>query len=761
MANKKNLKIDLNIKNFGPHKTLECHHKMNRINMGIFANNGSGKTFISRAFRLASPLNNIEEMDNSETDKLLTKNRNNGKFVFQTTYKKNPAKKLEINLNRGSTPKVKNDTGYLFHVFNSDYVSENLESNNYNPSGDEIEGYILGKATIDLKRENSNLQKLREDQENVNEILKEDHGKAIEELNALGISKNLKEYQKFKDFKKLMDAINVKENQIVLIKDITVEKDQSFESLKELHQKMESMPDNIEDIPSLEYMIDESALNNLETLLVTTFDKSKLHEEFVEKIRSEPEFIEKGMKLYHSNDDQKCPFCKTKLDEKAIDILDKYDQYIADEEAKAIKEIEKQIESLKKLKEDIGDHYNKFNEIKVKFNDVKPYLPSHLEENLHIKDNSSVIDKIDVLLEMLMKKKSDVTLIDFDPEEDIINIIDFLHKLKIEFQTQSGTIATLNKAKNDKKKELLTVTRRLCNAKCLEFIENEERDIKELKKLDLKIKQTKNLIEEKEKKANIDRKEEVIKSLKYFLNFFFKDKYSFDEEEFSIKFGEETLSHDAGNVLSDGEKGIVAFCYYLATVHMLIKEKGDYKKLFFVIDDPISSMDFDFVYAVAQSIRTIKNHFKIESYSRFIVLTHNFEFMNILNGNNITDKEYILKNSEIMDAKNRLLLPYESHLEDIVDVANGKEEPSHTTANSIRHVLETICGFESPNKPLHEFISEKEELCNDANIQCLINDQSHGKLRYERLNTENIKNLCDIVVEYVSNEYPEQIPEDT
>ena len=40
---KKKFEIDLNIKNFGPHKNLHFPDKMSTIHMGIFANNGQVK----------------------------------------------------------------------------------------------------------------------------------------------------------------------------------------------------------------------------------------------------------------------------------------------------------------------------------------------------------------------------------------------------------------------------------------------------------------------------------------------------------------------------------------------------------------------------------------------------------------------------------------------------------------------------------------------------------------------------------------------
>lgn len=746
----KKYEIDFNIKNFGPHEDLKFNGAMNIINIGIFANNGAGKTFISRAFKLASPSTDIKNMETSETDNILSTNQKKGKFVFKTLYQDHgtpTTQEVVINLIRGSKPSIKkSNLKYLFHVFNSDYVSENLEAHKYNPNGNEIQGYILGKARIEVTKEKRDLNKLLEEKKSILNSLKECHEKDIEELDNLKISKLMKDYNDFKNFEKVINGINVTE-------------EKSFESLKELHQNLESMPDDIKDVTKLDYFVDGSPLNNIETLLLTPFDKSRLHKEFVNKIRSEKDFIEKGMELYHSNNNQNCPFCKTKLKKRSINILKQYDQYISDSEAKAIKEIEEKIESLNQLKEDIKNHYIKFYEINSEFNKVKQFLPSHIKKELQIQDNTIALT-INELIEMLKIKKSDVTLTDFDLKSQTKVIVDFLHELETEVITQSELIEALNTDKNSKKDEIRELKRSLCKAKYLEFRETQKDNFEKIKKLNSEIKELNEIIEEKENKAKIDKKQEVIKSLKYFLNFFFRKKYTFDDKEFCIKFREKTLSENATHVLSDGEKGIVAFCYYLATTHMIIKKKEDYENLFFVIDDPISSMDFNFLYAVAQSIRKIKDHFNIRSRINFIILTHNYEFMNLLNSTKITNKEYMLKNKRIEDVNDKLMLPYESHLSDIVGIVKEGNDPSHTTANSIRHVLETICGFESPNKSLKKFVSEKEELDNKG-IYCLINDLSHGKPRSEPITDETIKDACDSVVNYISKAYPEQIPEDT
>ena len=52
-------------------------------------------------------------------------------------------------------------------------------------------------------------------------------------------------------------------------------------------------------------------------------------------------------------------------------------------------------------------------------------------------------------------------------------------------------------------------------------------------------------------------------------------------------------------MLSDGEKSILAFCFFLANIHGVVENESDYNRLFLVIDDPVSSMDFNYVYNVS------------------------------------------------------------------------------------------------------------------------------------------------------------------
>lgn len=168
-------------------------------------------------------------------------------------------------------------------------------------------------------------------------------------------------------------------------------------------------------------------------------------------------------------------------------------------------------------------------------------------------------------------------------------------------------------------------------------------------------------------------------------------------------------------------------------------------------------MDYDFVYKVVQCIKELNMHFVKGSFDRFIILTHNLEFMNLLMGNKVIKSKYILEENSIIKWRKQLMLPYENHLRDILRISNGIESCSHTTSNSIRHVLETICKFEHRDKSIGEFVYENQSLKEDSYINLLIQDLSHGRPRTEIPPESDIVGACKVVINYISEEYPGQI----
>ena len=192
--------------------------------------------------------------------------------------------------------------------------------------------------------------------------------------------------------------------------------------------------------------------------------------------------------------------------------------------------------------------------------------------------------------------------------------------------------------------------------------------------------------------------------------------------------------------------------------HLLLTREDDYKKIFFIIDDPISSLDFHYVYAVAQVIRKIEDYFDLKGYPRFMVFTHNIEFMSILSRNNIVQQRFVLSGDKMSRLNEQLIMPYEAHLRDVHAVARESALPKHTTPNSIRHVLETISRFDAPRATLEEYFEKRKELQGNEFVYSLMHDGSHGMIRADKAYTDDmIRRGCEAVVKFIENKFEGQI----
>jgi hypothetical protein len=117
-----------------------------------------------------------------------------------------------------------------------------------------------------------------------------------------------------------------------------------------------------------------------------------------------------------------------------------------------------------------------------------------------------------------------------------------------------------------------------------------------------------------------------------------------------------------------------------------------------------------------------------------------------------------LESGKISELKRNLIMPYEEHLRDIYNVAKSNSEPSHTTPNSIRHVLETINRFVAPNVEFSKFCDQVDGFQDSAFLYSLIHDSSHGGIRSQRAYTpEMVKAGCELIIEYLEKNYTGQV----
>lgn len=240
---------------------------------------------------------------------------------------------------------------------------------------------------------------------------------------------------------------------------------------------------------------------------------------------------------------------------------------------------------------------------------------------------------------------------------------------------------------------------------------------------------------------------------------FFGKKYTFDPTEFVLKRENKKMARGASRTLSDGEKTAIAFCYFVACTHKKIRSTSDYAKLFLVFDDPITSMSYDFVFSIAQTLKNISiasggeisvNPADIARSNRpdLLVFTHSSYFYNICITNHVVkeDAAFFLHQANgehRLSKRARYIAPFEQHLKEIVDVHAGRD-PNHTTGNAVRCVLEAIGRFCHPDKcdSLSNFITY---LAGEGGFQIksvLINNLSHGTYYDETPSPEELREAC-------------------
>lgn len=744
------IKIAVKAENIGIHSSLSKEIESASCKLGFYANNGSGKTFLSRAFAIYENAKAAKPVSH-DVNRLLSFGQNKGSFEFRVEGidPQSSAETLKISLNRESGITVDSSSKYIFHVFNSDYVRKNLEERRYSPDGN-IQGVILGKENIDVAKEEEELAKKEKEKSSIEESIKADIDAARRRLTDERVRTTTQEYAQ-------VTFENVIVEQLGIADETSVEK---FDVLVSQLRKIEKMPDDLPDVSKTVIPEFEAFFDDIKNILTTKHSPAEFAEEFKALMRERNDFIRSGLKF---STDTTCPFCDQELNSDAEKLIDQYRAFLENAEAKVIEDCKlyRKLAAAQKIK--VQQAYDEWTKQRAQFEEIKSYLPSSSNLTLSTFDDAStVIKAFDKLDKYLSQKESNVSLQfnESDVKSSISSIHGYYSQLKERSSSNESYIDELNKRKHDLNGQKLAIKKNLCIAKLKELREPNSKKRARFKTLGDEIHKLAAKIQEKRNQNKRSKKQEVSKSLKELLSLFFGDKYSFDEEKFCLTFSDSRLTANADDVLSDGEKGIVAFCHYMATTHQLVDSDDDYKNLFFIIDDPISSMDFHFVYKVADCVRRLGSIFPSigEKSIRYLILTHNLEFISILDRNNICNHTFALRNGQLIRNDCSSALPYEPHLLDIVKISNGDEEPTHTTANSIRHTLETIGKFLSPGASFENYFKGIKKFESDPYLWSLINDQSHGAMRDQpSYVVDDIRKSCSLVVEHVEELFPNQV----
>ena len=229
---------------------------------------------------------------------------------------------------------------------------------------------------------------------------------------------------------------------------------------------------------------------------------------------------------------------------------------------------------------------------------------------------------------------------------------------------------------------------------------------------------------------------------------------SVDDEE-GIYF-EVSRNEERAYNLSDGEKSLIAFAYYITRLESLSTEEKSKTILF--IDDPVSSLDENNIFYIYNLIFCLLEK---KEFLQYFLSTHNLDFLKYTNrfsnkkdyyliekikeAENIPSKSYIKKLPTHLSNK---VTEFVFLFEQIYRVATEDEHENNFSVfynfpNNGRKFIETLLYFKYPDyktknddKIINYFGDE-----NAPFMQRINNEYSHGEDRFDR--TRNPINTCE------------------
>ena len=126
--------LKLEIRNIGPLSNLSFTKDIKALNLAIFANNGSGKTFISRVFSCLQDAQQNKQL--GVTSPLVSFGQKQANFEFSFSSKSGSDSPLIKNIftlteNINEDPHCSQDSQWIIHTFNRDFINKNLRPNTF------------------------------------------------------------------------------------------------------------------------------------------------------------------------------------------------------------------------------------------------------------------------------------------------------------------------------------------------------------------------------------------------------------------------------------------------------------------------------------------------------------------------------------------------------------------------------------------------------------------------------------------------------
>ena len=554
-------------------------------------------------------------------------------------------------------------------------------------------------------------------------------------------------------------------------------------NLKSIPIEPESLPKEI-----FEILLDKISYTDIKDVLEESISPVKIAEDIKKKINLNKDnyiFYKKGTDLIKKNLEKEletCPLCDQSLEnEKTKEIIDAYVKYFSEAEAKATNQLINFCTVIDDAIRKVQNDKQKFITQKNSFDDVKKYFKLKKDTTLQntVENYDSITDLLQKIKTTIKKKENNLSNKHDMPEGNLDNLLKNLNKKILNNNLEiKDIIKTYHHRKDEKKSRRIDA----CAAFVIWFEQKYKTEISRIILLESSKKIKNDEIKKLDEENSNYAKPLVASTFNNLLTyFFFFLKYSFNKESFSIQLNDQDMPSRGNNhTLSDGEKSVMAFCYFIAMIHQKVKDVGDYEKLFLIFDDPVTSMSYDFIFQVVHVLKNLgtSNQGKISiklrrandglNRPRLLILTHNIDFFNIAfnGGKGVVkrDSAFSFDVSDDMSGNKHKILempnyisPFRGQLKEVIFVACGKSDSSYTTASSIRFVLEGIKQFCHPHKNLSQFIADIAHE-KDINIpMTLIQDNNHGNPRENDILRKALKQACKDTLEIADMFIPGQV----
>lgn len=224
--------------------------------------------------------------------------------------------------------------------------------------------------------------------------------------------------------------------------------------------------------------------------------------------------------------------------------------------------------------------------------------------------------------------------------------------------------------------------------------------------------------------------------------------------------------------LSEGEKTAISFAHFLASLES--KDLVDkYGEIILYIDDPISSLDNNHIYAVFAEIDRLRNEDNKRKYKQLFISTHNYHLFRLLTER---DEKYIgvyyikrNKDDSVIENFSKSILQQKSEytflFNQIKKYIDNSNEDDYIIGHFLRRFLEIFATYKNPTKcelrtRIQQIVDLKPEYkTNETLLQAVyktVNEESHTYITNEVINNGSIKNTAEAVLEFVKMVDPDQ-----